>query len=225
MTGPSRRSTCCPLRGLQLEGARGALPWVPSASGAGVTLSFEMCARRCSPFQGIRFHIRGQGTQVRFDVGTLLTTPEGGLCSACYDSHGIDLWVGHVVASPAALVGSGCSRVGVRWRHVRAVEQLMNLNWRTPVGQPLGIEIDDVQLFLSSGAQGAAPALALAPYARPLAGVGSGDVAVGGRRARGQASACSASGRPAGWPCDHDGAEVEPRAPPSSAPRSGGCRR
>ncbi|WP_437766435.1 hypothetical protein WMF27_24560 [Sorangium sp. So ce281] len=121
-------------------------PGVPSASGAGVALSFEMWPVDVSPFQGIRFHIRGQGTQVRFDVGTLLTTPEGGLCSACYDSHGIDLWVGPEWVT-VELRWWDLMQQG--WGTLVPFEpwSVMNLNWRTPVGQPLGIEIDDVQLF------------------------------------------------------------------------------
>ncbi|WP_437902379.1 hypothetical protein WME95_27575 [Sorangium sp. So ce327] len=121
-------------------------PGVPSASGAGVALSFEMWPVDVSPFQGIRFHIRGQGTQVRFDVGTLLTTPEGGLCSACYDSHGIDLWVGPEWVT-VELRWWDLMQQG--WGTLVPFEpwNVMNLNWRTPVGQPLRIEIDDVQLF------------------------------------------------------------------------------
>ncbi|XXX77457.1 hypothetical protein WMF30_01610 [Sorangium sp. So ce134] len=119
---------------------------VPSASGGGVSLSFDTWPVDVSAFQGIRFNIRTQGTPVRFEVGTLLTMPEGGVCSACFDSHGAEFWT-----------DPGWVTVELHWSWL--VQQgwgtpvpfepwsVMNLNWRTPAGQPVSIEIDDVQLF------------------------------------------------------------------------------
>ncbi|WP_437585573.1 hypothetical protein [Sorangium sp. So ce1000] len=121
-------------------------PGVPSASGAGVMLPFDTWPVDLSAFQGIRFNIRGQGLPVRFDVGTLLTTPEGGFCSACYDGHGIDLWAGPEWVTvelhwwDLRQQGWGTPAPFEPWR-------AMNLSWRAVGGQPLGIEIDDVRLF------------------------------------------------------------------------------
>ena len=121
-------------------------PGVPSASGAGVVLSFDTWPVDVSPFQGIRFNIRGQGAPVRFDVGTLLTRPEGGFCSACYDGHGIDLSIGPEWVAvelrwwDLMQQGWGTPAPFEPWR-------VIDLSWRAPAGQPLGIEIDDVRLF------------------------------------------------------------------------------
>ncbi|WP_437595752.1 hypothetical protein [Sorangium sp. So ce590] len=121
-------------------------PGGPSVSGAGVMLSFESWPVNMSGVQGIRFNVRAQGSQVRFEIGTLLTRPEGGFCSDCFDGHGIDLWV-----------GTEWVTVELRWWDL--MQQgwgtpapfepwaVKDLSWRTPAGQPLGIELDDVQLF------------------------------------------------------------------------------
>ncbi|WP_437573518.1 hypothetical protein [Sorangium sp. So ce887] len=121
-------------------------PGGPSASGAGVMLTFDTWPVDVSGFQGIRFNVRSHGAPVRFEIGTLLTTPEGGFCSDCFDSHGIDLGV-----------GTEWVTIELYWWHL--MQQgwgtpapfepwaVMNLSWRTPGGQPLGIELDDVQLF------------------------------------------------------------------------------
>ncbi|XXY51408.1 hypothetical protein WME91_09720 [Sorangium sp. So ce269] len=120
-------------------------PAVPSAWGAGAMLSFDRYPANMSGFQGIRFNVRSQASPVRFEAGTLLTVP-GGYCSTCFDSHGMDL-----------PVGSGWVAVELRWSDLTQQGwgtpapfepwSIVNLSWRTPAGQPVGLEIDDVELF------------------------------------------------------------------------------
>lgn len=121
-------------------------PEVPAARGAGVALSFDARPVDMSWLRGIRFKIRSDASPVRFEIGTLLTMPEGGFCSECLDHHGVDIWVG-----PA------WSTVELRWGDL--VQQgwgtpapfepwaVMNLTWRTPAGQPVVIALDDVEVF------------------------------------------------------------------------------
>ncbi|WP_438019779.1 hypothetical protein WMF18_12250 [Sorangium sp. So ce315] len=121
-------------------------PEVPAARGAGVALSFDARPVDMSWLRGIRFKIRSDAFPVRFEIGTLLTMPEGGFCSECLDHHGVDIWV-----------GPEWSTVELRWGDL--VQQgwgtpapfepwaVMNLTWRTPAGQPVVIALDDVEVF------------------------------------------------------------------------------
>ncbi|WP_437730157.1 hypothetical protein [Sorangium sp. So ce1335] len=121
-------------------------PEMPSAAGAGVILSFDGGPVEMVGFEGIRFYVRGQGAPVRFEIGTLLTMPEGGLCSDCYDHHGVDLWVGPEW-TPVELPWWDLTQQGWGTRVPFDPWYVMSLIWRSPAGQPLAIEIDDVQLF------------------------------------------------------------------------------
>ncbi|WP_437784375.1 hypothetical protein [Sorangium sp. So ce1097] len=121
-------------------------PEVPAARGAGVVLSFDARPVDMSWFRGIRFKIRSGASPVRFELGTLLTAPEGGFCADCQDHHGVDIWV-----------GAEWGTVEVRWGDL--VQQgwgtpapfepwaVTNLTWRTPAGEPVVIAIDDVEVF------------------------------------------------------------------------------
>ncbi|WP_437806496.1 hypothetical protein [Sorangium sp. So ce1078] len=132
-----------PIAGMAL-GVRS--PGIPSTWGAGVMLHFEAWPVDMSTFQGIRFRVRSEGSPVRFEIGTIFTAPDVGHCSDCLDNHGIDVWA-----------GSAWTAVELRWWDLTQQGwgtpvpfepwAIMNLSWRTPAGQPLGIEIDDVELF------------------------------------------------------------------------------
>ncbi|WP_437498619.1 hypothetical protein [Sorangium sp. So ce1099] len=119
-------------------------PAVPSGSGAGVALTLDVWPADASAFEGIRFKIRSQASPVRFEVGMFPIVGNG--CSPC-DRHGVDL-------SP----GPEWATVEVRWSELEQEGwsggswpfepwSIVDLRWHTPAGQPVGFEIDDVELF------------------------------------------------------------------------------
>ncbi|WP_437284276.1 hypothetical protein [Sorangium sp. So ce406] len=119
-------------------------PAVPTGAGAGVALAFDVWPVNVSAFEGIRFKIRSQASTVRFEAGA--TSVVGNGCWPC-DRHGVDL-------SP----GPEWATVELRWSELAlpgwSAEQwpvetwsIVDLRWRTPAGQPVSLEIDDIELF------------------------------------------------------------------------------
>ncbi|XXX76425.1 hypothetical protein WMF30_53135 [Sorangium sp. So ce134] len=121
-------------------------PAVPSATGAGVALTFDVWPADASAFEGIRFKIRSEAPPVRFEVGTFYAA--GNDCGVYCDRHGVDL-------SP----GPAWATVEVRWSELTQQGSwggvqlpfepatLIDLRWHTPAGQPVSFEIDDIELF------------------------------------------------------------------------------